>query len=171
MDNKNNLRIFAKNLRKTLPMEEVSFQLVKLLRNDEYYKNSKNVMLFYPKVNEVNLLSILDDNKNFYLPRVNGDDLEVCPYKKGDKLIKSEFGVFEPCNEMVSAEILDLVIVPALIVDKQGYRLGYGGGFYDRFLFENESNFKTLVLLPKELFVEKLPVNEFDKPVDKYIIY
>ena len=46
----------------------------------------------------------------------------------------SNFGIKEPCSEPVAPDILDLIIVPALMVDKNGYRLGYGGGFYDRFL-------------------------------------
>lgn len=171
MDKKHDLRIFAKNLRKTLPINIISSELVKLLKSDENYKIAKNVMLFYPKEYEVNLLSILDDKKNFYFPRVKGEMLEVCPYKTGDNLLKSEFGVMEPCCDAVDPKILDLVIVPALMIDKNGYRLGYGGGFYDRFLNENRGNFKTITLLPKELYVENLPIDIFDKPVDKYIIY
>ena len=43
-------------------------------------------MIFYPLKNEVNLLELLDDNKEFYLPKVKENNIEVCPYKKGDFL-------------------------------------------------------------------------------------
>jgi len=167
MDNKTNLRLYAKNIRKNLPLEIISKKAVEYLREDDLYKNSKNIMLFYPTKNEINLLEILQDDKNFYLPRVNGEKLDVCPYKIGDKLEKSDFGIMEPVCLPVSKEVLDLVIVPALMIDSANYRLGYGGGFYDRFI---SHEMKTLVVLPKELYIDNLPVENFDKKVDKVIL-
>jgi 5-formyltetrahydrofolate cyclo-ligase len=110
------------------------------------------------------LRELFNDNKNFYLPKVDGEELLVCPYV--NDLQKSHFGIYEPCSKPVNAEILDLVIVPALMCDKNGYRLGYGGGFYDRFINKYGQNFKTLCPVPKELFVENLSVDKFDKKVD-----
>ena len=166
MDDKNELRIWAKNLRKQFNIHEVSEILAEKIRNNPRYLNSKNVMLFYPMKYEINLLSLLNDNKNFYLPRVNGYDLEVCPYSEGDKLVKSEFGVLEPLNEAINSSILDIVIVPALLVSKDGYRLGYGGGFYDRFIAKFGNNFKTIVPICKELIIDSLPVEDYDKKID-----
>jgi len=167
MDNKTDLRLYAKNIRKNLPLEIISKKAVEYLREDDLYKNSKNIMLFYPTKNEINLLEILQDDKNFYLPRVSGKKLDVCPYKIGDKLGKSDFGIMEPVCLSVSKEVLDLVIVPALMADSANYRLGYGGGFYDRFI---SHEMKTLVVLPKELYIDNLPVENFDKKVDKVIL-
>lgn len=169
MDNKTYLRIKAKDIRKTLDICKVSERVVMLIRENEVYKNSKNVMLYYPLKYEINLLGLLDDDKNFYLPKVNRQNLEVCPYKKGDKLIKSGFNTMEPEKEGVDKKILDLVIVPALMADKNGYRLGYGGGFYDRFTRSGKGNFKTLCAIAKELYVESLPVESFDVKIDEII--
>ncbi len=168
MDMKTDLRIKAKALRKTLDMAEISLKLCTLVRNCDAYKSSKNVMLFYPMKDEVDLTGLLDDNKNFYLPRVNGENLEVCSFKKGDELKKSVLKIYEPLGKASPSEIIDLVIVPALTVDKSGYRLGYGGGYYDRFLGQNTKT-KTLCAIPKELVVESLPHNDFDIKID-YII-
>ena len=101
-------------------------------------------MLFYPTQYELDFRELLNDNKSFYLPKVSGKNLLVCPLTK--QLKKSELNIYEPCSEPVDPKILDLVIVPALMADKNGYRLGYGGGFYDRFLPECNNAFKMSVV-------------------------
>ena len=144
MFNKDDLRQKAKEIRNKLDMKTISSKIVSNIRNLEVYKNSKHVMLFYPLGNEVDLLELLNDDKQFYLPRVKGEDLEVCSYKLGDKLLKSDFKVLEPTNEPINKNILDLVLVPALCVDEKCNRLGYGKGFYDRFL----KDFKGVSIIP-----------------------
>lgn len=169
MTDKIELRKKAINIRKNLPMKEISAQLTALVKQNELYKNAKNIMLFYPTKYEVDLRELFNDDKNFYLPKVDGKNLLVCPYlcQNGNiNLQKSSLGIYEPCSEPLSAEVLDLVIVPALMCDKNGYRLGYGGGFYDRFIAKYGQNFKTMCVIPNELYVENLPVNKFDKKID-----
>ena len=147
----------------------ISEKLVQMVRENVLYKNSHNVMLFYSTKYEVNLTDLLKDDKNFYLPRVNDQNLEVCPFKYGDKLEKSDFGIYEPVSECLRPDILDLVIVPALMADRHGYRLGYGGGYYDRF-FAQILEVKKIIAIPKELYVEKLPHDSHDINVDEVII-
>lgn len=170
MNKKTDLRIIAKNIRKTLNILKISADLVSLIQKNEVYKNAQNVMLFYPTKYEVNLLGLLSDDKNFFLPKVKGENLLVCPYKNGDTLVQSEFNIYEPITEPISPANLDLVIVPALMADKNGFRLGYGGGFYDRFLKENKKYFKTICPISKELYIESLPINEFDEQIDMILI-
>ena len=166
MDNKTYFRTIAKQYRKELNIASISHTLCTLLRNTDIYQNAKNIMIYYPLANEINLLELLNDKKQFYLPRVFQKDLLVCPYT--DDLKVSEFKVKEPCTEPVSPEILDLIVVPALMTDKNNYRLGYGGGFYDRFLAKYP-NITTVTLLPETLCVDKLPHEDFDIPLD-YVI-
>ena len=169
-DKKTALRINAKNIRKSLSMDVVSSKLVSKIQQTAEYINAKHIMLFYPTKYEVNLLELLNDKtKEFYFPRVNGCELQVCPYSLGDELNKSRLNILEPCSNPINAKILDLIIVPALLVDSCGYRLGYGGGFYDKFLSEIRSDVKTICAIPKELFVEELPHDDFDIPVNKVI--
>ena len=69
--NKSELRAWAKAERDKLNIKDVSKKLVDKLKNTEEYGQAKNVMIFYPLKNEVNLLSLLNDkDKNFYLPKI-----------------------------------------------------------------------------------------------------
>ena len=132
---KQQLRKWAKEERKKLNTTELSNFLVQKLQDTSEYKNAKHIMFFYPLEYEINLLPLLNDkSKNFYLPKINGKNLLCCSYKNGDILCESCFKTKEPLTEPIDKSILDLVIVPALAVDKNFYRLGYGGGFYDRWL-------------------------------------
>lgn len=160
MFNKDNLRQKAKNIRKTLDMKSLSKSIVANIRLTNVYKKSKHIMLFYPKTQEVDLRELLNDDKMFYLPRVKGDELECCPYVQGDELVLSEFNVWEPVSADVSKSVIDLVFVPALCVDEQCNRIGYGKGFYDRFL----SGYKgaSIVVIPKELVFSELCTDEND---------
>ena len=159
MDSKSDLRKIAKDLRKNLNIEEISKTICTKIRNLEDYKCAHNVMIFYPMKYEIDLRDLLNDNKNFYLPRTDGKNIIVCPYSAD--LQKSDFGVMEPNTEPIDPNILDLIFVPALMADKNGYRLGYGGGYYDRFLAKY-SNIKTIIPIPKELYFDELPKENFD---------
>lgn len=168
MDSKSDLRKKAKCIRKSLSIAEKSTIAVEKIRGNTLYIPAKNVLIYYPLRYELNLLALLDDEKNFYLPRVCGENLQICPFKKGDKLVTSSFNICEPCSNSINPRNLDLVVVPALMVDKSGFRLGYGGGFYDRFLVKNNT-VKTILPIPKELIVEELPHEEFDIKIDEII--
>ena len=169
MKDKNQLRKWAKEIRSNLDMKFLSEKLAEKLRQTDEYKNSKNVMIFYPLENEVDLLSLLEDkSKTFYLPKIEGEELLCCKYDSDTELCESCFRTKEPVSGEVESTVLDLIIVPALACDKNNYRLGYGKGFYDRFLGVN-SKAKSIVCIPRELLVETVYPNEFDIPVDKVI--
>lgn len=165
---KQSLREWAKDKRKELDIENISAILADKLAQTEEYKNSKNIMLFYPMSDEVNLLSLLNDNsKNFYLPRINEKELECCPYCKGDVLSESKFHTKEPTCQACNKTDLDLVIAPALACDINGYRLGYGGGFYDRFLKDFEGI--KICCIPKVLIAENIYPEKHDIKIDLII--
>ena len=168
MDEKSHLRTKFKELRRNIDTAGVSLEICKRIRDFGLYKRAKNVMIFYPTKFEINWLSLLDDNKNFFFPRVNGLELQVCPYSHDTEFKKSSYNINEPCSTPVSHEILDLIFVPALAADTSGYRLGYGGGFYDRFL-PLCSNAVTVIPIFDEFVLNALPIEEFDCKVD-YII-
>lgn len=165
MDNKTDLRLYAKNARKALDIANISEKAVNKIKKTDAYKSAKHVMLFYPMPYEIDLRKLFDDDKKFYLPKVSGKNMLACPYTS--ELVKSAFGIMEPTTSPVNPNTLDLVIVPCLMADKAGYRLGYGGGYYDRFLQETDAY--TIVVVPKELYVDTLPHKDYDVKINKVI--
>lgn len=163
MQNKTELRTKFKELRKTFDVRTKSEIILEKIKLSEVFTNAKNVMIFYPTKYEVDLLDLRNENKNIYFPKVDGDNLLVCP--DNNDFIKSDFNIQEPTSEPIDPNILDLVIVPALAVDKNHYRLGYGGGYYDRFLAKY-SKIKTLTPIFKEFIIDELPKNSYDIKID-----
>lgn len=70
-------------------------------------------------------------------------------------------------STLVNKNDIDLLIVPGIVFDKRGYRIGFGGGYYDRFL-KNFHN-TTMSLVGDDQFIDKVPINEYDIPV-QYLI-
>lgn len=168
MKSKIEIRKWAKEERKKLDLETLSLDLVNKLKQTDAYLNAKDIMLYYPLEYEINLLSLLDDNtKNFYLPKIVNENLLCCPYSLGDELCVSCFKTQEPIAKDVDKTILDLVIVPALAVDKNNYRLGYGGGFYDRFLYD--LNTYNIVCISEKFILDTVYPEKFDIKINEII--
>lgn len=86
-----------------------------------------------------------------------------------DRLSKGKWGIMEPeTDEMVPSDSIDLVIVPGLAADKKGNRMGYGKGYYDRFL-SHLTQCKSVMILPDEFICDYVPVNSHDVPVNALI--
>ncbi len=169
MESKIDLRSKFLTARKQIDIQKISQNIEKIILELDIYKKSNNIMLFYPTKYEINLLGLLaDKSKNFYFPKVNAQDLLVCPYSSDVEFKKSSFNINEPCSEPVNPKILDLIFVPALAVDKNNFRLGYGGGFYDKFLKIVPDAF-SIVPIAENFVVDYLPVDNFDVPVHRVI--
>ncbi len=109
---------------------------------------------------------LLEAGKEVYLPRVEGRDMVAVRYFEGDELKKSSLGVSEPVGEAYGGKI-DVAVVPLLAVNADGYRLGYGGGFYDRFL-KNCPCIRAGIGYDFQL-TDELKADEWDEPLDIFI--
>ncbi|GCF92301.1 5-formyltetrahydrofolate cyclo-ligase [Enterococcus florum] len=111
----------------------------------------------------------LASGKRVAVPRsLPGRTLDFHWIDQSSLYIRSKFGVEEPKEDHPAApEDLDLLIVPGLVFQSSGYRIGFGGGFYDRFL--SEYNGKTLSLVFEEQMNEDWQPGPFDVPVEKII--
>ena len=104
--------------------------------------------------------------KEVYLPRVEGKDMVAVRYVEGDELKKSPLGVSEPVGEAYDGKI-DVAVVPLLAVNSDGYRLGYGGGFYDRYL-KKSSCIRAGIGYDFQL-TDEFVADEWDEPLDIFI--
>ncbi len=167
MEQKDKLRTNLKFRRNLIDIPSISECIVKNIAHWDSYISAKNVMLFYPINSEVSLLSLLDDTKNFYFPVVSSNDMLPVLYSTCDGFRKGRFNIMEPVGQPLSdLSILDIIFVPALAVDSNGHRIGYGKGYYDRFLCNLSSETITVVPLPDELFFDKLPYELHDISVN-----
>lgn len=155
-------------------IDKISNSIVQKLLKDKFYINAKNIMLFYPKGSELNVLGIMNSqvskNKNFYLPVCKKEELDVCPYYTGDEVCLNKYGICEPKGEPIcNLSILDIIITPALCADTNFNRIGYGGGYYDRLFSRKNLKAKKIIILPDEMVLESVPNEGFDIPCDMII--
>lgn len=171
MENKKILRKQALTTRKTLNIEKLSKTIVEKIQLLKEFKKAQHILIYCPFNYEINLLSLVCEEKNFYLPKINEDKktLSIFSYKEQDCLIKNPWGISEPdekkCNSF-PAQKIDLVIVPALMADKKGFRLGYGKGFYDRLIPKLDEKCTKIVAIAHCLICEELPKEAHDSCVD-----
>ncbi|MBQ3642051.1 5-formyltetrahydrofolate cyclo-ligase [bacterium] len=164
---KNELRNIAKEKRSALNIDEISAKVKAVLFSCREYQNAKNILCYYSFGNEICTTDYFDDiSKTWYLPKVCGDDLLICKYDK-NKLKANKYGILEPtCKEIDDFSIIDLIIIPALCVDRTGYRIGYGKGYYDRFLKKIKCNPVKIVLISEELIFSDVCHDDYDEKCD-----
>jgi 5-formyltetrahydrofolate cyclo-ligase len=101
------------------------------------------------------------------LPRIVEGELEVRTYAPGDAVAPTPFGAMEPADgEILSVAEVDVVCVPGVAFDRAGRRVGYGGGFYDRFLNRAERAVRVGVAYGLQVVPDALPSGPFDLRVD-----
>ncbi len=128
---------------------------------------AKHILMYHSLPDELSTRDFLrkwNGEKKFYLPRVNGVNLEVLPYEES-RLELGAFHIEEPTgNETVDPDTLELIVVPAVAYDRKGNRLGRGKGFYDRLLGSTKA---TKVGVAYEFqIVDEVPVEQHDIPMD-----
>ena len=162
---KNNLRKIALEKRKLLDCNKLSNKIMQNLTSLPKYKESKHIISYSPLKYEVDTRYCNQDKtKDIYLPRVNGDNLDICPCSD---LCKGSFGILEPqSSAIIDYSYIDMVLIPACAVDKNGYRLGYGKGFYDRFLPLLPANCLKVVLIFSELLFDTVYPDKYDVKSD-----
>lgn len=174
--NKKDLRIKYKIIRNSVGnASHQSEEMFSLLINSSMYKTAQTVFVYWSCGSEVDTHRIIDkalgDKKKVALPKCtdkNGN-MEFYYISSLDDLSDGMYGIKEPNNNN-NADVFsgnDLCLVPGISFDKYGYRLGYGKGYYDRFL--SSFNGVSVGLCYDACLSETLPKDEFDKKVD-YII-
>ncbi len=141
-----------------------SKQIRKNLGKLEQYRAAQTIACYHSTGSEVRtheiMQEILSHGKTLALPRVQGENLVFCSVKKFEDLEKGEFGIMEPKQYCPQVSEFDIIIVPAVAMAKNGQRLGYGMGFYDRFLAGKD--IPTIALAYSKSIVKNIPHSESD---------
>tara|TARA_X000000950_G_scaffold71812_1_gene89094 strand:- start:149 stop:700 length:552 start_codon:yes stop_codon:yes gene_type:complete len=140
-----------------------------------FKKEHLNIALYYPSNFEVNIVKILENNfmnkKDILLPVIEeNNQMNFFPWKRKHILLVNKFGILEPFKTKI--KIPNIIVVPVLAFDRNKYRLGYGKGFYDRYLNKYLTKFKNIITVGVAFSFQKhhkLPIDKHDVKLD-YII-
>lgn len=139
---------------------------------------AKSIMAYFEYRSEVRtfrlLQELLDRGKNLVLPASDFDDHKIIPCLVRDiekeLIIHGKLGIMEPdpkTAEKIDIKKIDLILVPGLVFDRSGNRIGYGKGYYDRFLSRyNGHSPKTIGLAFEEQLIDSIPTLEHDTRLD-----
>ena len=171
--NKKELRQAIRARKRAMTEEEIcsrSQELCRLFLESEAYRNAKSIYGYLPYNQEVRTVPLLEqalkDGKLVAVPKVYGDEMEFIVLTDLNQVAKGYAGIPEPiADEPIANDPTALVLMPGMAFDPQGHRIGYGGGYYDKFL-AREPEHPTLALCYEFQMLPHLETEEFDIPVD-----
>lgn len=171
--NKTELRRMIRERKRAMSPDEIrsrSEKLARLFFASELYRNAGTIYGYLPYNQEVRTVPILEralrDGKKVAVPKCYGDEMKFIYMDDLTKVEKGYAGIPEPIADgPVGDDPGALVLMPGLAFDPEGHRIGYGGGFYDRFL-AHEKEHPTIALCYDFQMLDRLETEEFDIPVD-----
>ncbi len=145
-------------------MKIISQQIHKKLRKNKIFKDAKKIGAYYPIGSEVITQDIMQEilsiGKELFLPKVVGDQIEFRKITDFSCLEEGNFDIMEPKDDCPVDNSLDLLLVPTVGISQDGVRLGYGHGFYDKFLSKN--HIETVSLVFEKQVIKKIPHSDHD---------
>lgn len=171
--NKQELRCAIRERKRAMTEEEIverSNALAEKFYNSPAYQAASTIYGYLPYNQEVRTIPMLqralDEGKRVAVPKVYGEEMRFIYLEDLTQVSKGYAGIPEPIADAPVAEDKQaLVLMPGLAFDPQGHRIGYGGGFYDKFLAK-EPHHPTLALCYEFQMQAHLDTEEFDIPVD-----
>ena len=170
--NKTELRSMIRAKKRAMPPDEIdakSQRLGELFRASEVYQKAQSIYGYLPYNQEVRTTPMLRqaqlDGKRVAVPKCYGDEMRFIWLDDLDRVEKGYANIPEPIDDgPIADDPTALVLMPGLAFDPQGHRIGYGGGFYDKFLAKEMH--PTLALCYDFQMLEHLETEQFDIPVD-----
>lgn len=150
-------------------------KIIEKLKGTKEYKEAKEIFIYIGFGSEINtkilIEDALEDGKEVCVPKVINKEMVFIKINSLENLVTSNYGILEPVGDKNNFNVdnLGLIIMPGLAFDKQGNRLGYGGGYYDKFLSNNKINVKKIALAYNFQILDKVPSEEHDIKVDSII--
>ena len=138
------------------------------LRKIDYYRSAQSIGAYFAIGSEVRtqdiLQEILNSGKELALPKVEKKDLVFKKISGFSDLEIGNFSIMEPKDRCETVKRLDVILAPVIAVTRDGYRLGYGFGYYDRYLHGKHS--KKIALSYYKQVVKTIPHDDHDVKVD-----
>lgn len=174
---KKELRRTIREQKRAMTLEEInarSKKLGQLFAASDAYQNAKTIYGYLPYNQEVRTVPMLEqalkDGKRVAVPKCYGDEMRFIFMDDLSLVEKGYAGIPEPIADgPIADDETALVLMPGLAFDPQGHRIGYGGGFYDKFLAA-EPDHPTLALCYEFQMLPELKTEEHDIPVD-YVLW
>lgn len=150
--------------------QEKSLQLCYQLQNSSWFKSAQTVLAYFSFRQEPDLSSLFSHPKTWGMSRCVGKELHWHHWLPNGPLPlqTGRYGILEPHPDAqyIEPEAVDLILVPAIACDYQGYRLGYGGGFYDRLLSSPVWSTKVAIgMVFDSARLPQLPRDSWDHPL------
>ena len=156
-------------------VQDKTNQIMDRLWKMTVFNEAASVMLYLDIRNEVKtdklIHSLLRKNRMVLIPVTNASTRTLTVSRLVDPekdLERGHFGLLEPRSDslrLVDPETIDLILVPGLVFDRQGYRIGFGAGYYDRFLSSIKPSVPLISLLYELQLVDQVPREPHDIPV------
>ncbi len=170
---KKTLRKKIRELKREMTPEQIqgkSNRLCEMFLASDFYRNAQTVYGYMSYNQEVRTTPILEqalkDGKRVAVPKIYGDEMKFLYVTDLSRVELSSFGIPEPvADEPIAEDTTALVLMPGVAFDTEGHRIGYGGGYYDKFLAK-EPEHPTVALCYDFQIVQELPVEDYDIPVD-----
>ena len=170
--NKAELRRSLLKARQSVPVERwrhKSERIVTHLQSSPLFNSAQTILAYISFRQEPDLSPLFADTRHRWgLSRCVGNILIWHIWTPADSLQKGAYGIPEPYPDasIIEPDEVDLVLVPTVACDYRGYRLGYGGGFYDRLLSSPEWASKPTIGIGFEFaYLPQLPIDPWDKPL------
>lgn len=166
--NKSALRHQLLHQRQSLPDAEwqlKSQQICDRLKSNLLFQEARTILAYFSFRQEADLSSLFTLPKNWAFPRCVDRALVWHLWQPGERLQSGKYGIQEPLTTapIISPHTADLILVPTVAGDRLGYRLGYGGGFYDRLLScETGIQAPTIGIVFDFAYLIKLPTEPWD---------
>lgn len=156
------------NIKNKVTKDNLIYQ--KVINNKDIL-SSKTLLIYISINSEVDTIKIINYflyAKNIAVPKIIDNNMYFCYITNLNDLTPGKYNIPEPTNENIVTDFDNAIcIVPGICYDKENYRVGYGKGYYDRFLSKNK--IKTIGLCYKECMIEKIDNDKYDYKIDEVI--
>lgn len=149
-------------------MKIASDKMQKRLKKIQEFREAQKIGAYYPVGSEILTQDIIQEllskGKYVFLPKVIGDKMEFRKISDFSSLEKGSFDIMEPKDDCQVDNKLDVILVPTVGISPTGVRLGYGHGYYDKFLAEHKT--ATISLILEKQIVKNIPKSDHDILID-----